>query len=78
MGPEQVRKAHHAQPFRPFIIHMGNGRQVRVDHPKFMAVSPTGRYALVWLAEDRWEEIELFLGTSLEFPSKSNGSRKKK
>jgi hypothetical protein len=36
------------------------------------------RYAIVWLEEDSWEEIELFLATSLKFPAKSNGSRKKK
>jgi hypothetical protein len=78
MGPEQLRKAHGAQPFRPFIIHMGDGRHVTVDHPEFMALSPTGRHALVYKPDESHEEIELFLITSLEFPAKSNGSKKKK
>jgi hypothetical protein len=78
MGPEQVREALRAQPFRPFVIHMRDGREVKVDHPDFVAMSQTGRYAIVWLEEDSWEEIELFLVTSLKFPAKSNGSRKKK
>jgi hypothetical protein len=78
MGPERVRQAHRAQPFKPFIIHMGDGRQVSVEHPEFMAVSPTVHYATIYKEDESTEEIELFLVTSLEFPAKSNGSRKKK
>ena len=78
MGPEQIRSAHRAQPFKPFVIHMGDGRHVSVNHPDFMAFSPTGRYAIVYKPDESHEEIELFLVTSLEFPAKPNGSRKKK
>ena len=78
MGPEKIKSVHTAKPFRPFILHMADGRQVNVDHPEFMAVSPTGRYATVYKLDESTEEIELFLVTSVEYPAKANGSRKKK
>ena len=37
---EEISKLYHAAPFRPFEIILTSGRHVRVDHPKFMALSP--------------------------------------
>jgi hypothetical protein len=37
---EEIKKFYYAAPFRPFEIVLTNGRQVRVDHPEFMALSP--------------------------------------
>lgn len=37
---DEIKKLYYAAPFRPFEIILTNGRQVRVDHPEFMALSP--------------------------------------
>jgi hypothetical protein len=36
---DEIKKFYYAAPFRPCEI-LTNGRQVRVDHPEFMALSP--------------------------------------
>jgi hypothetical protein len=40
---EQVCSAMHAQPFRPFTVHLVDGRTYFVRHPDFIAVSPHPR-----------------------------------
>jgi hypothetical protein len=45
---DQVRTAMRAQPFRPFAIKLADGRQFRIDHPEFIAVSPNGREMVIY------------------------------
>jgi hypothetical protein len=33
----------HAQPFRPFTVHLADGRSYLVRHPDFIAISTTDR-----------------------------------
>jgi hypothetical protein len=37
---DEIKKLYCAAPFRPFEIVLTNGRQVQVDHPEVMALSP--------------------------------------
>jgi hypothetical protein len=37
---DEIKKLYYAAPFRPFEIVLTSGRQVRVEHPEFMALSP--------------------------------------
>ncbi len=46
MTSATIRNAMHNQPFRPFTLHMADGRAFTVTHPDFIAVSPTGREAV--------------------------------
>jgi hypothetical protein len=48
MQINEIRKLYQAAPFRPFDIVLTNGRSLRVDHPEFMALSPTGRTIVVF------------------------------
>jgi hypothetical protein len=52
-------------PFRPYVIHMADGRQVSVSHPEAIAYSG-GRTAVVVLPDDRFEIIDLLSVASLE------------
>lgn len=36
MNAEDIRVWLHRQPFRPFRIHLGNGRQFEIQHPEFV------------------------------------------
>src|SRR5262245_10035992 len=43
MTLDQIRAAHFARPFRPFFLHLADGRTLHVPHPEFLAYSPAGR-----------------------------------
>lgn len=72
MTIEQIRKMHQAQPFKPFDIHMGDGRSVPVEHPEVLAITPSGRTIGVGLADGTVEIIDLLLVTSIK--PRANGA----
>lgn len=45
MTLEQIRAAKQTHPFRPFIIHLDDGRTYEVRHPDFLALSSNERAA---------------------------------
>ena len=66
MTVEQLQATQHAQPFRPYRIHMADGRSLDVHHPDFVARSPTGRTIVVYKLDDTSEIVDLLLVASLE------------
>jgi hypothetical protein len=40
---EQIRRAMHQQPFRPFMLRLADGRTYRIGHPDFIAIPPGDR-----------------------------------
>jgi hypothetical protein len=72
MTSEQLRKMIRARPFEPFRVFLADGRELKVQHPEMVAVSATGRTAIVMLpdAED-YEVIDLLLVTGLR---RANGA----
>jgi hypothetical protein len=66
MTVEQIKAAQHAQPFRPFTIHMGDGRSFFVNHQDFMARSPSGRTVIVYGDDDGFRVLDVLLMTELE------------
>ena len=76
MTIEKLRELHHAQPFRPFVIHLANGRSHTVQHPEFLASSPSGRTVVVFEPDDSMHIIDLLLVTELEI--KANGRTKRR
>ncbi len=66
MTIEQLRTMHHATPFRPFRMHLADGRQIDVPHRDFMSYSPTGRTVIVHLPDDTFSVIDLLLVTELK------------
>lgn len=75
MTIEQVRNLYNAAPFRPFIIHLADGRHIPVKHREFMAISPSGRTIVVYQTDDTSNIIDLLLVTDLEI---RNGERSKR
>jgi len=75
---EQIRSAYSAQPFRPFVIHLADGREVPVLHREFIMSAPSGRTLVVYQPDDSFNIIDLLLVTDLEVKPNSNGSRKSK
>jgi hypothetical protein len=74
MTIERLHEVFQAQPFRPFVIHSADGRQIPVLHREFMASVPTGRTIVVMQPDESVNIIDLLLVTDLEFkPVAANG-----
>jgi hypothetical protein len=66
MTIQQLRAAHHATPFRPFNIHMADGRAFTVPHPDFLSMSPTGRTVIIYQENEDFSILDLLLMTEIE------------
>jgi len=73
---KKLRKLYDTRPFRPFIIHVADGRAIPVSHPGFMVAAPSGRTAAVYLPDDTLEIVDLLLVTDLEVWPPGNGPGK--
>jgi hypothetical protein len=78
MTIEQLRAAYTAKPFRPFVIHLADGRAIPVQHPEFMLTVPSGRTIVVCQPDDTLNIIDLLLVTDLELKPSGDGSGKRK
>jgi hypothetical protein len=72
MTGDRIRSLYGAQPFRPFIIHLADGRELAVQHREFLALSPTGGTAVVFQPDDSFNIVDMILVTDLEV--KANGT----
>lgn len=77
MTIERFRELLDAEPFRPFTIHLADGREVPVVHREFIARAPTGRTVAVFQPDDTLNIIDLLLVTDLEIKPR-NGSTSKR
>jgi len=66
MTAEQLRVVREASPFRPFTIHLADGRSFSVPHRDFVSQSPAGRTIIVYGAEESFSILDLYLVTELE------------
>jgi hypothetical protein len=49
---DEVRKLMHAEPFTPFVVKTNGGKQYRVKHPDYVAISPKGGRITVYADEE--------------------------
>jgi hypothetical protein len=78
MKIEKIREALHAQPFRPFSIHVADGGRLVVPHQDFVAVEPAGREIIVYRANNSHQIVDVLLITRLEMKAKNGTHHKKK
>jgi hypothetical protein len=78
MTIEQLRNVYDSKPFRPFVIHLADGRQIPVLSREFMLTAPSGRTIVVYQPDDTLNLIDLLLVTDLEFHPPSNGSSRRR
>lgn len=76
MTNDALRRMLHAEPFVPFDIDLANGESVPVDHPEFVAQTPTGRTIGVGLADGSIKIVDLLLVVSLT--PRAKGAKKRK
>ena len=79
MTLEQVRSFYSAEPFRPFVIHLADGRDIPVHHRDFVMAVPSGRILVVCQPDDTVNFIDLLLVTDLEVKpiAKDGGKRRR-
>ncbi len=67
MTVDQLRLVRDASPFKPFVIHMADGREFRIRHRDYLAISPTGRTVIVYPQPDNdlYSVLDLLLMTEL-------------
>lgn len=68
----EVRARYETRPFKPFILHLADGRAIPVEHPEFMMTAPDGRTIAVYQPDGYLNIIDLSLVTDLEI--KPDGS----
>jgi hypothetical protein len=79
MTVERFQQVMSATPFRPFTIHLADGKSVPVVSPEFVSPSPSGRTIVVWQPDDRMNILDLLLVIKLEVePANGHRARKKK
>ncbi|MBV8487263.1 MAG: hypothetical protein JO161_03180 [Planctomycetaceae bacterium] len=78
MTIEQLRAFYNDTPFRPFIIHLADGRAIPVNHREFIMAAPSGRTLSVYQPDDTLNVIDLLLVTDLELKTAANGPGKRR
>ncbi|MEX0713811.1 MAG: hypothetical protein WD278_15840 [Pirellulales bacterium] len=73
MAIEQLRRFYEAAPFRPFVIHLADGRSVPVENREFIMAARSGRTVSVYQADDALSVIDLLLVAELELKPARNG-----
>lgn len=77
MTIEQMREAINARPFRPFVLHIADGRQVRVAHPEFVAFTGGGRTIFVGSPKgDGYQILDLLLVSAIEVEDTGRNRRR--
>jgi hypothetical protein len=80
MKVDDIRKLLHAEPFRPFFVHLADGGRLLVKHPDFVALAPSGREMLVFRHDrpDDYQAVDIMLVTRLEVPARNGAKRPRK
>ena len=76
MTADKLRRALRERPFRPFTLHLADGRNLRVHHPEFVAQDPTGRTAILYMPDGDYRIVDLLLVTEIDFTRKPRKRRR--
>jgi hypothetical protein len=66
MRVDELRTALTKRPFQSFLVHLADGRAIRVEHPDFALLSPGGRTLIVYQRDESCNMIDVMLITDLE------------
>ena len=73
MTVDQLRQVLRAEPFKPFSLCVADGRQIRVEHPEFLALFPTGRSVIVTQPDESYDVLDLLLVTGVHVEDGGSG-----
>jgi hypothetical protein len=78
MTIEELRKHHQQRLFHAFDVCVAGGRTFPVEHPEFLAQSPSGRTIMIGLDDGTTEIIDLLLVTSLKVWANGHKPRRRR
>ncbi len=78
MNLEEIRNAVRAQPFRPFTLHLADGRHIPVKHSEFAFITPSGRALIVYQPDESSNVIDIVLVTDIAFGSNGRAPGKRR
>jgi hypothetical protein len=78
MTTDRIRSLYQARPFKPFAIHLADGRKVPVVHHEFMMLAPSGRTVVVQQPDETPNIIDLLRVTDLEILRNGPASSKRR
>ncbi len=78
MTSEKLLEFYRAEPFKPFILHLADGRNIAVAHREFIMAAPSGRTLAVYQPDDTFNLIDLLLVTDIEVKPNGSGTRKRR
>ena len=74
----KIRDALHANPFRPFWIHLADGGRLAVRHEDFVALDPAGRELIVYQSNSTHQIVDVLMITRLEVEASNGAGARKK
>jgi hypothetical protein len=78
MTIERIRELYYAQPFRPFVLHLADGREIPVVHQEFLMALPSGRTLYICQPDETVNIVDLLLVTDVEIKPQPNGAGKRR
>jgi hypothetical protein len=72
MVPDKLKDAVRARPFMPFELRMPDGRSLPVPSPEMIFLIPDSRLIIVAQSGGRFNVVDSFLVTDLEYRSMPN------
>ena len=73
MTIDRIREQCQVNPFRPFTLHMADGREIHVPHRDFVAPGPLGRTIIVCRPDESHHVVDLLLVTDSHVSPAFNG-----
>ena len=65
MTMDELRITRESNPFRPFTIHLADGRSLHVPHRDYLSISPEGNTVIVYKNNGGFSILDLMLITEL-------------
>jgi len=65
MTSDKLREGIRAQPFRPFVVHLADGRRIAISHPESISLSASGRIAHVFALDETSHFVDVFMVTEM-------------
>ena len=75
MEIQEIRQAYYAEPFKPFVIRLLDGRKFRVAQPYNIAIAPSGQELAYSKPNGGFAWIALAEVDRLEHPKKKKSKR---
>jgi hypothetical protein len=78
MNVKSIKEFCEEKPFRPFTVHLADGRSIPVEHPEMVLYPPSGQEVMIYQPDNSFDFIDVFQITSLRQKRKPAGKSQKK